>query len=419
MENVSLKPKWIISKKDDLVWLIYPALISFLIIGLYFLMTRLIGISENITILSIYISWALLFDGTHAFATYTRTYFDKEFFSQNKKFLLKSLLVFTIGPIFIFSSYLVNQDINQTTIAFIIFNRIGICYAYYHLIKQHWGFMVLYRKKNNEQNSTTRKLDGLLLAFGTIFPFVHGQINKIQLLHLSETFPISLGQWKQFSFYLLILGLFFLILSNLKRLRLKAIGFHIISWIIIIASLLVQVIIFLSLSRFLLLLSILSISGFIATVIYYVYFVISEKILLYNKPKWLLLFTVLLCYNIAFHLNLPIFILIAAITVFHNIQYHRIINFHNVNKYKNGKKEIYGYAVILAQKISVFIVAAFLFGLVVYLPRFASYKLDDLLLNYLLSAFFWGLAFHHYYIDSVIWRIKGTNNNLNKDLKLN
>ena len=106
-------------------------------------MTGYLGIKEQMTVLVLYLTWALLFDGTHAFATYSRTYFDKQFYSENKKMLLKSLLVFVIGPIFISFFYFLNNSVDDSSIAFIIFNRFAICYAYYHLIRQHWGFIVI------------------------------------------------------------------------------------------------------------------------------------------------------------------------------------------------------------------------------------------------------------------------------------
>jgi len=94
MNKLVLKSRWVFSKREDLIWVIFPTLVGFLIISLYYLITDYLKISENVTILVLYLSWALLFDGTHAFATYSRTYLDKEFFSQNKPLLLKSLLVF-------------------------------------------------------------------------------------------------------------------------------------------------------------------------------------------------------------------------------------------------------------------------------------------------------------------------------------
>ena len=45
-------------------------------------------------------------------------------------------------------------------------------WAYYHLVKQHYGFMVLYKKKNNDLAAVDNALDRLLLLFAFNYPFV-------------------------------------------------------------------------------------------------------------------------------------------------------------------------------------------------------------------------------------------------------
>jgi hypothetical protein len=126
-----------------------------------------------------------------------------------------------------------------------------------------------------------------------------------------------------------------------------------------------------------------------------------------NYPKWLLLFTVIFSYNLILHLPLSLYIIIASLTIFHNIQYHKIINYHNGNKYKSGEKERFGFAVTLAQKMTIFITMALAFNLISYVPRFASnFLITNEFINYILSSFFWGIAFHHYYLDSIIWKVK-------------
>lgn len=419
MNKLTLQSKWVFSKKEDLLWVIFPSLIGFLIIGLYFFMTGYLRIKEQMTVLVLYLTWALLFDGTHAFATYSRTYFDKQFYSDNKKMLLRSLLVFIIGPIFISFFYFLNNSVDDSSIAFIIFNRFAICYAYYHLIRQHWGFIVIYRKKNGEPDDITRKLDGLLLTFGSIFPFLHGQIHNIKVIHLAETLKLPLEKWETASYVLFVTGIIVLIFTFFEKLNLKKLGLNIIAIIMIVVSIIILLIKNFTLSKILTIASTIAALSFIITLVYYLFIIVKNKSNPFqNKPKWILLSMVLVSYNIAFHLDIPILILIAAITVFHNVQYHKIINFHNVNKYKKEEKQKYGFAVVLAQKVSVFILLALLFNLFSYVPRIASNVLvSDLMLNYILSSFFWGVAFHHYYLDSVIWRIKG-NNDLNNNLKI-
>ena len=49
---------------------------------------------------------------------------------------------------------------------------VAALWAYYHLVKQHYGFMVLYKKKNNDLAPIDNALDRLLLLFAFNYPFV-------------------------------------------------------------------------------------------------------------------------------------------------------------------------------------------------------------------------------------------------------
>jgi hypothetical protein len=49
---------------------------------------------------------------------------------------------------------------------------VAALWAYYHLVKQHYGFMVLYKKKNGDLARIDNALDRLLLLFAFNYPFV-------------------------------------------------------------------------------------------------------------------------------------------------------------------------------------------------------------------------------------------------------
>ena len=53
-----------------------------------------------------------------------------------------------------------------------VFFFVAALWAYYHLVKQHYGFMVLYKKKNNDLASVDNFLDRALLLFAFNYPFV-------------------------------------------------------------------------------------------------------------------------------------------------------------------------------------------------------------------------------------------------------
>lgn len=399
---------WIFSKKQDAFWVIGSCMAGFLIIGLYYLL-KSFEVGENYSILIIYLIWAILFDGTHAFATYTRTYFDKEFYSKNKRVLKKSFYVFLVGPIFILYNYLLSKDINQTSIAFIVFNRFAICYAYYHLIRQHWGFVVIYRKKNNENDLKTKLLDNVLLLSGTFFPFLYHQSRDIQKIHLSESILIEIGEWKTFNVCLFITGWVLFVLYNIT-IKKKYYDLKIISIVMVISSIIIYILLYTGLRQGLHLFSLFALTLFLTALIRYVYLWLRKGLKISNNyPKWIFLFTVIVTYNIILYIKVPILILIASVTIFHNIQYHKIINYHNKKKYFNYSK--HGISVLLTQKLSLLVVFSIIFSLCIYIPRIASNVIvGHLLINYLLSGFFWGVALHHYYLDSIIWRISGNNN---------
>src|SRR5205823_11193112 len=77
-----------------------------------------------------------------------------------KRLMLGSLLFFLIGPVLVLLG------------AGFTFFFVAALWAYYHLVKQHYGFMVLYKKKNNDLAPVDNALDRLLLMFAFNYPFV-------------------------------------------------------------------------------------------------------------------------------------------------------------------------------------------------------------------------------------------------------
>src|SRR4029078_3501052 len=103
---------------------------------------------------------AILIDAPHVFGTFSRTYFDKSEWKTRKRLMLGSLLFFVIGPTLVLLG------------AGFTFFFVAALWAYYHLVKQHYGFMVLYKKKNNDLAAIDNALDRLLLLFSFNYPFV-------------------------------------------------------------------------------------------------------------------------------------------------------------------------------------------------------------------------------------------------------
>src|SRR6185295_19276384 len=144
--------RWIISAREDLIWFIGSVAASYLLLILY-----ATGVLPLIPMVA---GWAILIDAPHVFGTLSRTYFDRSEWKTRRRLLLGSLLFFAVGPI------LVLLGLGFT------FFFVAALWAYYHLVKQHYGFMVLYKKKNNDLAAIDNALDRLLLLFAFNYPFV-------------------------------------------------------------------------------------------------------------------------------------------------------------------------------------------------------------------------------------------------------
>src|SRR5919206_832688 len=148
----SLSVRWIISARDDLVWFIGSVLSSYALLVLY--------ITGLLPLVWMVATWAILIDAPHVFGTFSRTYFDRAERRARKRLLWCSLLFFAVGPVMVLAG------------AGVVFFFLAALWAYYHLVKQHYGFMVLYKKKNGDLARIDNALDRLLLLFAFNYPFV-------------------------------------------------------------------------------------------------------------------------------------------------------------------------------------------------------------------------------------------------------
>src|SRR2546427_5259871 len=144
--------RWIISAREDLIWFIGSVASSYALLILY--------VTGVLPLIPMVAGWAILIDAPHVFGTFSRTYFDRSEWKTRKRLMLGSLLFFVVGPTMVLLG------------AGFTFFFIAALWAYYHLVKQHYGFMVLYKKKNNDLAPIDNTLDRLLLMFAFNYPFV-------------------------------------------------------------------------------------------------------------------------------------------------------------------------------------------------------------------------------------------------------
>src|SRR3954468_643504 len=144
--------RWIISARDDVIWFIGSVVSSYALLVLY--------VSGILPLVPMVAAWAILIDAPHVFATFSRTYFDRAERRARKRLLLGSLVFFVVGPLMVLAG------------AGLVFFFLAALWAYYHLVKQHYGFMVLYKKKNNDLRAVDNGLDRGFLLLAFTYPFV-------------------------------------------------------------------------------------------------------------------------------------------------------------------------------------------------------------------------------------------------------
>ena len=340
--------RWIISARDDLIWFIGSVVTSYILFGLY--------VSGVLPLVVMAAFWAIFIDAPHVFATFSRTYFDRQERQNRYKLLLGSLLFFAVGPIMVLAGG-----------AFLFF-FIAALWAYYHLVKQHYGFMVLYKKKNADLAKIDNALDRLLLLFAFNYPFLAFIAREPEAM---DRVPAFLRPGVNGLATILLIGTVILAIVWLGRQVQRGI--------------------------------------------------VGEPL---DVPKYLLLAAAIPMHWIVLLTPMPHkpIAIVAILTIYHNLQYHRLIWFHN-KKYTDAapekqmdKRRQYGAAELISRRLLYYIAFGIFFGIIYQGPRqvLGYFSLqnpnttvtDQPMVVQLTLSFLWGYAFIHYYLDSKIWRVR-------------
>src|SRR6266704_323577 len=344
--------RWIIGAREDLIWFIGSVVSSYLLLGLY--------VAGIVPLIPMVAAWAILIDVPHVFGTLSRTYFDTSEWDTRKRLMLGSLLFFVVGPAMVLLGF-----------GFTFF-FLAALWAYYHLVKQHYGFMVLYKKKNNDLAPIDNALDRSLLLFAFNYPFVAFIAND----------PAAMAR----------------VPAVLRG------GVNAVATALLIGTIVLGI-------------------GWLAR---QVQRLISREPL--NVPKYLLLAAAIPMHWIALVTPMPAkpIALVAILTIYHNLQYHRLIWFHNQKYVRGGTgvppvthaqdaRATCGPASFISRRLLYYIAFGVLFGIIYQGPRqylgYLNLHTGDspaaLSTPIQLGiAFLWGYAFIHYYLDSKIWRVR-------------
>ncbi len=325
--------RWIISAREDLLWFIGSVASSYALYALY--------VGRVVPLVPMVVAWAVLIDAPHVFATFSRTYFDREERRSRGRLLWWSLLFFAAGPVFVLAG-----------LGFAFF-FVAALWAYYHLVKQHYGFMVLYKKKNADLAPADNFLDRAFLLLAFTYPFARFVARDPEAL---QRVPAALHAW----------------LSTLELALLALTVAAAVAW----AGRQVQ----------------RALAG-----------------LPLDVPKYLLLAAAVPMHWVVLLTPMPHkpVAIVAMLTVYHNLQYHRLVWFHN-RKYREGGGGRHGAAEFISRRLVYYVIFGVVFGLWYQVPRqYVNHAAaPEAFLTQLASGFLWGYALLHYYLDSKIWRVR-------------
>ncbi|MEJ0032467.1 MAG: hypothetical protein WDO15_19890 [Bacteroidota bacterium] len=111
----------------------------------------------------------LLIDVSHVYSTLFRFYWEKSTFQKYKRLLV-------IIPL---AAFVVALSLHLTDS--FLFWRVLAYVALYHFIRQQYGFLRLYSRKQN-QNKVERLIDSLAIYAGTLYPVLYWHLNLTDTL---------------------------------------------------------------------------------------------------------------------------------------------------------------------------------------------------------------------------------------------
>ncbi len=334
------EPRWIVSERADLLWFtVGGAAAAYLFWALWRF--------AHVPLLLLVAIWAIVFDETHGFATISRTYFDAEERAKRGRWLWGSLaFFFAIGPVLILLHLGDWLEI------------LTILWGYFHIYRQHYGFMMLYKAKNGDLNPTDNRLDRLFFTAAFYYPFLTYPLHDKEAAGLVP-FPIPQ--------------------------RLGSIFEDVLLFVVILIALV-----------------------YLARQVQR-----SRQGLPLNWPKQALLAAAIPVNYLLFRSAMPLLGVYAAVTIYHNIQYHRLVWFYNQNKYGHDPERArrFGLATLINSRWLFYVAVAAVYALIFdALPRFVLEPslgpVDLNLRNQLIFAFFAAPGLLHYWLDGHIWKVR-------------
>jgi hypothetical protein len=365
------RSRWIVSPSFDLFWFFGGAIASILILAAF--------LALRVPIVALVWVGILLFDGPHMAAAYSRTYLDGLEWRQRRRVLVVPLLAFLVGPLCLAANLVTGSEL-----PFLAFLGGVTFYAYFHVVRQHWGFLALYRAKAGERGQDVA-IDRWSLYVACWTPYAWFLLTHPKaraLVYLTpEASPMFVRVVTCACAVVFLSAIAAFVSRAVKRRAApQKVGY------------------------------------FLVTVALYAlaYFWVGRMEPVYPQSSGP---------------DQDFLLLSLVVGVFHNMQYVGLVWFHNRNRYGTRDAQ-HGLARHVNASPLRYLGFAFAFSLGIYLlvacstgvyPGCQAFLTRPLVgaitVNQLGLSLWWGIALHHYYLDQKIWRIRG-DDRLRRDLGL-
>jgi hypothetical protein len=362
MTTLSVPPTpWIRDASFDGAWVFGGALAACAVCALALLHRELMPL--------IFWVWICTGDGPHMFATYVRTVLNPAARSAMRPLLLRSMWALAIGPACLIVDAIVGGER-----AFLAFNGLAGTYGFIHIVRQHYGYLALYRARAAGGEPSAREFwsDKLSLYAGVAIPYVYLIVSHPKsrvLLGLAPSEPSGTVAALFALGWLISLGVF--CIETLRADR-----------------------------------------GVGPKLVY------GALVILFHGAVYGLVGRMEPVYPASNGPNQDFLLLVILTSVFHNLQYVAIVSAmeRDSGAAQNRKGEGTGDSKQSMRIKALLLVFPFFLVLYVMLARatgvfplatgFGTLALGPFRACDLAMSLWWGLSIHHYYLDQNIWRIK-------------
>lgn len=410
---------WILSPQKDLLFYIGSALVGWLYVAIivWAIFTLQNPITDALAVVTlgniqvpltlqllVVVSWAIILDAPHVWATLGRTLFDPDEWQVRRREIWFSFIWFLVGPVAITVPYAVGSltaplgfPLSTATLSFgalgyFIFFRL---WAYYHVVRQHWGFFALYKRKASDHDPTGDRVDWWFFNLSLYMPL---------LMFMTSSFYLTTPGYRDIGLQTPIVGQW-----SLSTVLYPT------AWAL-----------------------------YLGAILLYASFQVQRWIggSRLNGSKLLYMALIVPLHLVAYSHPIMAVFLVPLVTVGHNIQYHCIVYSFAQNKYLVKTEREFRWVRALFKNFWIYALAGLVFTFVLYrgpwidfLKHFMGLSLDRTILNSLammagvqdpatlslgervFAACITGFAMQHYYLDAKIWRVN-RDKNVQKYLKV-